>query len=116
MATARVTLLTVLFLLLATGVSFAGDTVLYGTATCYMPEMIEMQQAQTPRSFPNNTPAYSQGPAAQSPTDNEAPLASGASGNYVVQKEIRMIQAEKHVSADNSALGQETTIYSVCAK
>jgi len=104
----RALLLAIVSVLVGANYCFASDTVLTGTATCYMPEMIEMR---------TTTISASDIPAVQAPKqDTIAPTVSGASGNYLVQKEERMIQTEKSVVPQDSTNGEEVTVYSVCAK
>ncbi len=103
----RALLMAIVSVLIGANYCSAGDTVLTGTATCYMPEMIEMR---------TTTISASDMPAVQPPKDSVAPAASGASGNYLIQKEERMMQTEKAVVLQDSPNGEEITIYSVCAK
>ena len=91
--------LTVLVLLVGRSYCFAGDTTITGTMSCIMPEMVEFHTAAQTLS-------------AQAPTkeqDITAPVASGASGNYEVQKEDKLIQTEK-------TEGNRLTVYTVCAR
>ena len=80
---------TVLAILLGGSCCFAGDTTITGTMSCVMPEMVEIQPPKE--------------------QDIAAPIVSGASGNYEVQKEEKLIQTEK-------TEGNRVTVYTVCAK
>jgi len=104
----RALLLAIVSVLVGANYCYASDTVLTGTATCYMPEMIEMR---------TTTISASDMPAVQTPKqDSIAPTASGASGNYLIQREERMMQTEKTEVPQDSPNGEEITVYSVCAK
>jgi hypothetical protein len=90
------------FVLLLGGATycFAGDTTITGTMSCVMPEMVEIQPT------PATINAQALPPKEQEPA---SPIVSGASGNYEVQKEEKLIQTEK-------TEGNRVTVYTVCAK
>lgn len=81
--------LTVLTILLGGSYCFAGDTTITGTMSCVMPEMVEIQPPKE--------------------QDTASPIVSGASGNYEVQKEEKLIQTEK-------TEGNRVTVYTVSAR
>jgi len=68
-----------------------------------MPQLLEIR-AQAPAT--TNTP--------QTP---QAPVAMGASGDYDIQEEQKLITSQENmVLAENTTDEQKTTIYTVCAR
>ncbi|MFH0877511.1 MAG: hypothetical protein V1863_04735 [Candidatus Omnitrophota bacterium] len=79
---------------------FADPATITGTASCFMPQMIEYK---------------AQAPSQTTPT--QPPMPAGASGKYEVQKEEKLIQTEdiKTVTEDNGT-AKPVVVYSICAK
>ncbi len=96
----KLLLLTVLMALLSGAYCFAADTTITGTMSCFMPELIELQPAAQATSVQTPTPDKQ---------DTVSPVVYGASGNYEVQKEEKLIQTEK-------TLGDKVTVYTVSAR
>ncbi len=104
----NILIVTVLAIVFGAPFCFAGETTITGTMSCVMPEMVEFQSPAL---------ASAQAPAIQAPQNNAAPVVSGASGNYVVQKDEKMIQTEETPGATKDiAGGNEATVYTVCAR
>jgi len=98
-------LMIIVVFLLGAKLCLAGDTTITGTMSCVMPDLFEFK-----------TPAItaSQSAAPQTP---QAPIPSGASGRYEVQKEEKLIQTESDAVVKNaSGANTKVTIYTVCAK
>lgn len=92
-------------LMLETNTCLAGETTITGTASCVMPELFE---------FKTQAITLSQSETLQAP---QPPVPSGASGNYEVQKEEKLIQTEKSALIRNDSGADTTvTVYTVCAK
>ena len=92
-------------LLLETNTCLAGETTITGTASCVMPELFEFK-----------TPAIT-GLKSEAPQVPQPPVPSGASGNYEVQKEEKLIQTEKSaIIRNDSGADTQVTVYTVCAK
>jgi hypothetical protein len=92
-------------LMLETNTCLAGETTITGTASCVMPELFE---------FKTQAITVSKSETSQIP---QPPVPSGASGNYEVQKEEKLIQTEKNALIRNdSGADTKVTVYTVCAK
>ncbi len=108
MGTKKILITFIILSLLPTGACLAGDTTISGTASCIMPELIGY-----------NTPAPAMTPNAKKQADEleAAPIPLGASGNYEVQKEEKLIQTEKTTVADKGTEKEKNvTVYTICAK
>lgn len=98
----KLLLILVLFCLLPVSYGMAGETTIKGTASCVMPDFFELQ-AQIAVAGQSSVPA--------------APVPAGASGQYEVQKEEKLIQTEENiVLAQNSKEADQVTVYTVCAR
>ena len=99
----KLTLIILLLFILGVPYSWAGSTTISGTTSCVMPDL-----------FGFNTQPAGESAKTQQP---QAPIPSGASGNYEVQKEEKLLQTEKTSTSKNDA-GKECriTVYTICAK
>ena len=99
----KISLITILVLLLGINCCLAGETTITGTASCYMPNLIEFKSQATASTHPSLA--------------SLVPIPSGASGKYEVQKEEKLVQTESNAVATNASGAQiKVTIYTVCAK
>ncbi len=94
----RALILLILACLIPLSNCFAGETTLTGTATCFMPQLLEFN-TQSQEIVKSAVP--------------QPPTVSGASGKYEVQEEERLIANEENINTDE---GEKTTVYTVCAK
>lgn len=103
MKTKKLIIILGILILLSPNISLAGQTTITGKATCIMPEIIGF-----------NTQPLNQ--AQNQSQDVSAPVASGASGDYEIQKEEKLIETKKTTAQESSGTKSEVTVYTVCAR
>lgn len=103
------TCITIATLSCTVNVALAGQTTITGTMSCVMPDMFEYKTQAA------DTTAKAKVPTDQAQADS-VPIPAGASGNYEVQKEDKLIQTEQTIAQKDSKEGQQVTVYTICAK
>ena len=98
------TYLIIAIILFFTPCVWAGQTTITGTASCVMPDLFELKTAPLTE-------------ISASKDQIPVPLASGASGQYEIRKDEKMIQTEEdktHISENGKT--SQVIVYTICAK